>query len=64
MTTVQIPDEIVRQLMLLTGKATPEAAVMVAIEWWLKEHGHEDCLRERAAKAPKVDPAPESPQPA
>lgn len=63
MTTVQLPDEIVRELMALTGKATPEEAVIVAIEWWLKEHGHEDYLQERAAKAPEVDPDPQDRRP-
>ena len=75
MTTVQIPDEVLRELMELTGHDTPEAAVLEALEWWLKEHKDGEYLRERAARGsreafdaalalvPDTEPAPEDRRP-
>lgn len=71
MTTVQIPDEILQELMALTGHDTPEAAVLEALEWWIKGQRDREYLRERAARGswdafdaalalvPDTEPAPE-----
>ncbi|CAM3800926.1 hypothetical protein [Deinococcus frigens] len=71
MTTVQIPEEIVRELMELTGHDTPEEAVLFALEWWLETQRDGNYLQARAVRGsweafdaalalvPDTEPAPE-----
>ncbi|WP_293913275.1 toxin-antitoxin system HicB family antitoxin [Deinococcus sp.] len=56
MTGVQLPDDLVRELMTYTGEATPQAAVMNVVNEFLRTH-----RADRAAFLAVLDKAPDVP---